>query len=197
MVGRRGFSLIEVVVVSAVFVTTLFLVFQMIGHFTIWYRRLEARADRNAGARYVIHRVSDLLSMAGYRASVAGVHSIGADGVTVECLVEGAEEEPGRYSRHRLYTIRRDGSRVNLTTRRRRLPLDGTPAWGEGSTSVLIDEARDVRFEYLDEGGRQTDVPKEVRVVKFSFRLGPEGGRDPREPDRCFQAAVYLRNHHG
>jgi prepilin-type N-terminal cleavage/methylation domain-containing protein len=194
----RGFSLIETIIVSAVALVSLLLVFQMLSHLSLWWTRQEYLQERTANARYVLKRVGDLLFMAGYRPSVRGVHLMEPDRLAVEYLVDGAEEEPGRSTRHRLFTLCRDGSRLKLITQRRLLPLEAPSAWGEGSTTVLAEEVRDLSFRYLDRAGRDTTSPDDVRAVELTLRLGAPGQADVVPcPEVCFRSAYQLRNFRG
>ncbi len=169
--------------------TTLLLLFSMLGHVSRWWSRAEAAGEHSGSMRHAAGTITDLLFMAGYRCSVAAIHDMGPDHLTVEYLVEGADEVPGSISRHRLFTVRRDGDKLKLTIRRRRLPLDTLPAWEEGATSVLADDLADLSFRYVDGQGHETDIPSRVRLVEFSFRLedGVDGGTS-------YRSAVRLRN---
>ncbi len=195
--GRGGFSLVEMLIVSLVMIASLLLVFQMLRHLSLWWALQENGLERTAAARHVVQRVSDMLLMAGYRASVRGIHSLGSDRLTVEYLVEGADEDPGEFSRHRLFTVWLEGGKIKLLTRRRRLPLEGEPSWGEGSTATLAEEVEEIVFRYYDARGRETDNPLSVRLVCFTMKLRGSS-RYPREAGGLvYRASVFLRNLHG
>ncbi len=181
--------MVETVIVSGVLLVSLMLLFQMINHFTFWWRKQENDLDRTASARYAIQTVDSMLSMAGYKASVRGVHSISPTGITIEYRDDDREEDPETYSRHRLYRIFRDGSKLKLTDRRRLLPLEGPPSWGEGSTSVLAEGIEEVDFRYFDRTGAETADPALVRLVVFTMGYSDKGAR--------YQTAVCLRNYNG
>lgn len=180
-------------IVSTIGLTTMLLLFSMLGHMGRWWSGAEAAGERSGAMRHAAGTITDLLFMAGYRCSVAGIHDMGPDHLTVEYLVEGADEVPGSISRHRLFTVRRDGDKLKLTTRRRRLPLDVEPAWEDGSTSILADDLADLSFRYLDGRGEETAVPGRVRLVEFSFRLGSVPG----DSGSRYRSAVRLRNVRG
>ena len=187
--------MVETIIASALVLSSCLLAFEMVHHFTMSCGRQERLLERSAIARTTLRKVSDLLFMAGYRASVRGIHSIGEDHVSLEFLVEDGEESPGEYSRHRLYTVFRDGSKLKLTTRRRRLPLEDEPPWRKGSTTVLAEEVTEACFTGFDRNGEVTTNTDALMLVDFTLRLGLGGepGKTGKKGD-VFRTAVFLRN---
>lgn len=196
--NRSGFSIIETTIVSAVLLASLFSFFQMANHFSLWWSRQEDHYEKTAAARYVIGKVTDLLFMAGYQPSITGLPSIGNNSFSVEFLVDDADEAEDRYTRHRLYSVYQEGDLVKLKTQRRLLPLDGSPSWGRGSTTVLADGVKELSFKYYDSSGNETEVPGLVRLVTFTLRIkAPSLPGNPSPGEHCYRSAVQLRNHHG
>jgi len=185
----------ELMIASAVILSSLFLTLLMMSNFSRWWMGEEIRLDKVSSARYALHRVSDLLYMAGYKPSVQGLHSIGPTSLSLEYLVEEADEAPGEFSRHRLFTIFQDGSKLKLTTQRRCLPLESIPPWRRGSTTVLSESVEKVSFTCLDGEGAATGDPGEVSLVIFSLCLKDSFLPGiPTSRGGCYRTAVFLRN---
>jgi hypothetical protein len=167
----------------------------MMNTFSRWWMGEEIRLEGVSSARYVLHKVSDLLWMAGYKPSVQGLHSLSPTRLSLEYLVEEADEITGEYSRHRLFTLFQDGSKFKLTTQRRRLPLETTPRWRRGSTTVLSENVESISFTFISSEGAETDVPGEVSLVVFSLCLKDSSLQGmPISRGGCYRTAVFLRN---
>ncbi len=83
-------------IVSLVMIASLPLVLQMLRHLSLWWALQENGLERTAAARHVVQRVSDMLLMAGYRASVRGIHSLGSDRKQLCAIQEyGNGQHPG------------------------------------------------------------------------------------------------------
>lgn len=174
------------------------LLFRMMGNFSLWWSRQEQEKERAASVRHALYKMTDLLFMAGYRPSERGIHAMEPERMVLEYLVEGADESPGLYSRHRRFTIFREDDRLKLTTQRRLLPLSEPSRWGAGSTTVLAEGVRELGFTYLDSRGEPTEEPREVRLVVFSLSVADEAFTSgPPSKDRRYRSAVFLRNNHG
>jgi hypothetical protein len=184
-----------VLIVSAVMLVSLAMVFQMVDHLNRWWRRQEKESRDAAAARALTRSLTQMISMAGYRSSERAIHVMEPGRLAVEYLDEGATEVRDQYSRHRLFTVRRDGDQVKLTTQRRRLPLDTSPPWEKGSTTVLAEGVGEFSLTYLDRGGGETGDPGRVRCIAFRFGFLPGSGRS--EPPPPLGTAVALRNHRG
>jgi len=185
-------------IASAVILSSLLLTFRMIGCFSRWWMGEEVRLDSVSSARYALHKVTDLLYLAGYSPSIRGLHSIGPSRLSLEYLVEEAEEVPGEYSRHRLFTIHQDGTKLKLTTQRRRLPLESEPPWRRGSTTILSENVEKASFTFMDRKGAETDIPGEVSLVVFSICLkGSSLKGIPASRGGCYRTAAFLRNYAG